>query len=29
MSDGGTLRLRMGTEPNPAWGAETAPACTE
>lgn len=29
MSDGGTLRLRMGTEPNPAWGAETAPACTK
>lgn len=29
MSDGGTLRLRMSTEPNPAWGAETAPACTE
>ena len=29
MTDGGTLRLHMGTEPNPQWGAATAPACTK
>lgn len=28
MRDGGVLRLKMGPEPNPAWGAETAPACS-